>query len=62
MLKRRDKYKLRESLKKINQVLVDTWDPIGVGDLEGWADDEYEAYVGPVYPILFRGGVGAVDK
>jgi len=26
--------------------------PIGVGDLEDWPEDEYNAYVMPVYAIL----------
>ena len=28
------------------------WDPIGIGDVEGWPEDEYDAYVMPVYSIL----------
>ncbi|MCC6453015.1 MAG: hypothetical protein IT171_08985 [Acidobacteria bacterium] len=37
--------------ESIRQVLVEDWDPLDIGDEEG-LDDEYDAYVTPVYRIL----------
>ena len=28
------------------------WDPIGVGRLENWPEDEYDSYVMPMYSLL----------
>ena len=35
----------------IRQVLIKDWDPIGIGDEKGLAD-EYDAYIAPIYRIL----------
>ena len=40
------------NLRKIRSVFMHDWDPIGVGGLEDWPEDEYDAYVMPVYAIL----------
>lgn len=37
--------------ESIRQVLVEDWDPLDIGDEEG-LDDEYDAYVTPVYRIF----------
>jgi hypothetical protein len=46
------KPKMAASLRKIRYVFMHDWDPIGVGDIEDWPQDEYDAYVMPVYSIL----------
>jgi hypothetical protein len=43
--------KALEIFDSIRQVLISDWDPIGIGDEKGLAD-EYDAYVAPVYRIL----------
>lgn len=35
----------------IRQVMIKDWDPIGIGDEKG-AADEYDVYIAPVYRIL----------
>ena len=35
----------------IRRVLFYDWDPIGIADAE-WPEDEYDAYIAPVYRIL----------
>lgn len=35
----------------IRQILFWEWDPVGIAD-EEWPEDEYDAYIGPVYRIL----------
>ena len=35
----------------IRQILFWEWDPIGIAD-EEWPEDEYDAYIAPVYRIL----------
>ena len=40
------------SIRKIRHVFLHEWDPIGIGDMEGWPEDEYDSYVMPVYSIL----------
>lgn len=39
------------SIRKIREIFMHDWDPIGVGKL-GWPDDEYDSYIMPVYDIL----------
>src|SRR2546430_12707124 len=46
------KPKMAASIRKIRHVFMQEWDPIGIGDVEGWPEDEYDAYVMPVYSIL----------
>jgi len=47
----RNKYQSRESRAKVRQVLMDSWDLIGVRDVPE-AQDEYDRYVGEVYVML----------
>jgi hypothetical protein len=51
MAEGRNKYQSRENRAKVRQVLMETWDPIGVRDVPQ-AQDEYDAYVGKVYVML----------
>ncbi len=46
----------REKLlrKKIGKILLTEWDPIGVRDILE-AQDEYDAYVSPLYKLLISG-------
>ena len=41
------------SIRKIRHVFLHEWDPIGIGNVEGWPEDEYDSYVMPVYSILW---------
>jgi len=36
---------------RIREILLDDWDPIGVGKAPQ-AQDEYDSYVGPVYTLI----------
>lgn len=36
----------------IRQILFREWDPIGVGEFKDWPEDEYDAYIAPIYKIL----------
>jgi hypothetical protein len=47
----RNKYQSRENRRRVRQVLMDHWDPIGVRDIPE-AADEYDRYVGEVYVLL----------
>jgi hypothetical protein len=40
------------SIRKIRDVFMHSWDPIGIGDDPDWPQDEYDSYVLPVYSIL----------
>ena len=40
--------------KKIFETLLKEWDPIGIQDISE-AQDEYDAYVSPVYQLLISG-------
>lgn len=40
------------SIRKIRHVFMHEWDPIGIGNVKDWPEDEYDAYVLPVYSIL----------
>ena len=42
--------KIKDSIR---QVLFYDWDPIGINDLTN-IDDEYDAYIGPVYRMLIE--------
>lgn len=44
-----------EIQRRISEVLLKDWDPIGVQD-EPLAQSEYDAYVGGVYRVLANGG------
>ena len=39
----------------IREVLVRSWDPIGVMDDPEWPRDEYDSYVGELHGFLARG-------
>ena len=41
----------RETRQAIRRVLLEVWDPIGIGD-EPNAQDEYDGYVGPIFELL----------
>jgi hypothetical protein len=47
----RNKYQSRENRRRIRQVLMEHWDPIGVRDTPE-ASGEYDRYVGEVYVLL----------
>ena len=46
-----DKDEARRIRLRIRQVLLDTWDPIGIKN-EPNAQDEYDAYIGDLYELL----------
>jgi len=46
------KPKMAASLRKIRDVFIHDWDPLGIGSAPDWPQDEYESYVMPVYTIL----------
>jgi hypothetical protein len=46
------KPKMAASIRRIRHVFMHEWDPIGVGSIADWPEDEYDAYVMPVYTIL----------
>jgi hypothetical protein len=46
-----NKYQSRENRRRVRQVLMEHWDPIGVQDAPA-ACDEYDRYVGEVYVML----------
>lgn len=48
---RRNKHRSRQNRAKVRRVLMGVWDPIGVRGMPG-AQDEYDAYIGPVYVML----------
>ena len=48
-----DKGESRRIRQQIRKVFLEVWDPIGVVD-EPNAQDEYDAYIGPVYELLER--------
>ena len=43
---------MAESIRRIRRVFMHEWDPIGVSGIVDLPDDEYDAYVMPVYSIL----------
>lgn len=44
-----------EIQESIRNILLKTWDPLGVSD-EPIAKDEYDSYIGPIYRLLASGG------
>jgi hypothetical protein len=40
------------NIRKIRDVFLHGWDPIGIGNVADWPQDEYDSYVMPVYSIL----------
>jgi hypothetical protein len=46
-----NKYISRANRAVVREVLMQEWDPIGVGNHPG-AEDEYDSYVGEVYVML----------
>ena len=49
------KPQMAASVRKVKKVLMDDWNPIGVRDDPGVAD-EYDSYVLPVFKILRKHG------
>ena len=49
-----DKAQSRRIRKQIHDVLLETWDPIGIKD-EPNAQDEYDGYIGKLYDLLTSG-------
>jgi hypothetical protein len=45
------KPKMAASIRRIREIFMQAWDPIGIRDMRG-AEDEYDAYIMPVYSIL----------
>jgi len=46
------KPKMAASIRKIRHVFMHDWDPIGVGAMDDWPEDEYDGYVMPMYSLL----------
>ena len=51
-----DKDESRRIRHEIRRILLQYWDPIGIKD-EPLAQDEYDAYLGPIYKLLLRGAM-----
>lgn len=47
----RNKYQSRENRRRVRQILMEHWDPIGVRNTPE-ASDEYDRYVGEIYVML----------
>ena len=45
-----EKLQSRSLRAQIRDVLLSTWDPIGIND-EPNAQDEYDSYIGPIYDL-----------
>jgi hypothetical protein len=45
------KPRMAASIRRIREIFMHDWDPIGVGAIN-WAEDEYDSYIQPVYDIL----------
>jgi hypothetical protein len=50
-----EKYESQRIRCEIREVLLNIWDPIGVGHVEE-ARDEYDGYIGRVYALMTEGG------
>jgi len=37
--------------KKIREILLKDWDPIGIQHISG-TDDEYDSYISPIYQLI----------
>lgn len=48
-----DKKQSREMRVQIRRVLMETWDPIGIGSIPE-AEADYDSYLGEVYALLLR--------
>src|SRR5438105_14890385 len=46
------KPKMAASIRKIRHVFMHDWDTIGIGAMDDWPEDEYDAYVMPMYSLL----------
>jgi hypothetical protein len=46
-----DKYQSRSIREKVREVLLNSWDPIGIND-EPNARNEYDNYIGSIYDLL----------
>jgi hypothetical protein len=46
-----DNYQSRSIRAKVREVLLSTWDPIGIAG-EPNAQNEYDSYIGPIYDLL----------
>jgi len=49
----RNKERIRAGKLLIRRILLEDWDPIGIGDNPG-AQNEYDSYLGGVYKLLAR--------
>lgn len=50
-----EKSRSRDIRRQIRRVLLERWDPIGVGEVPE-AQDEYDGYIGGVHQLLVAGG------
>ena len=50
-----EKYESRRIRVQIRHVLLEVWDPIGVGDMPE-AQDEYDCCLGEIFQLLTTGG------
>ncbi|MEQ1755981.1 MAG: hypothetical protein ABL973_17795 [Micropepsaceae bacterium] len=58
----RNKYQLRENRKRMRQVLMEHWDPIGVNGIEvADASDEYDTYADRAYVMLMDERASATE-
>ncbi len=53
MVHRPDKEQSAEIHTAIRRVLLQSWDPIGIGD-EPHAQDEYDGYIPEIYKLLLK--------
>ena len=58
----RNKQQSRENRARVRQIMLEIWDPIGVGHMPE-ARDEYDGYVGAVYVMLMdqRASAGEIS-
>lgn len=47
----RNKYHSRETRREVRRILLEIWDPIGIGHLPN-CPDEYDRYIGEIYVML----------
>lgn len=43
----------------LDRLLFRQWDPIGVSDMDGWAEDEYRAYLPRVWSMVISGAAAS---
>ncbi len=53
----RNKCQSRESRALIQRILLKEWDPIGIGEMEGW-ETQYDDYAAKVYVMLMDDRAG----